>query len=163
LFGLVMLIAGTVAAAIAAVTLGASLLQVTPPQWEPIARPFGYGLAVATAVGALQRCLTGYCIRSGRFLLMGWAQFLFCLVTVIAQLSLVTVVRPLPALIWGHVWAPVRQRLGASVWRTAWPTRRIRCSTVPSPRSSTASPVAATRSQLAASPPDWWRRPSSCW
>src|SRR5437879_2162443 len=52
LFGLVMLIAGTVAAAIAAVTLGTSLLQLTPPQWGPIVRPFGYGLAVATAVGA---------------------------------------------------------------------------------------------------------------
>ena len=132
LFGLVMFIAGTVAAAIAAATLGASLLQVTPPQWEPIARPFGYGLAVATAVGALQRCLTGYCIRSGRFLLMGWAQFLFCLVTVIAQLSLVTVVRPLPALIWGHVCALGVQALclagpGMRMAATAWgPAQALR-------------------------------------
>jgi O-antigen/teichoic acid export membrane protein len=105
LFALVMLIALTVSAAIAGATLSASVLGLIPDQWAPIERPFGYGLATATAMGALQRCLNGYCIRGARFLLIGWAQFLFCVATVIAQLSFITVMRPLPALIWGHVCA----------------------------------------------------------
>ena len=42
-------------------------------------------------LGALQRCLTSWCVRRGRFLTIGWAQFVFCLTTVIAQLSLTRV------------------------------------------------------------------------
>jgi O-antigen/teichoic acid export membrane protein len=105
LFSLVMLIALTVSAAIAAATLAVSLLGLAPEQWRPVVRPFGYGLAMATAVGALQRCLTAWCIRGGRFLLMGAAQFVFCLVTVIAQLSFASLTTQLPALIWGYVGA----------------------------------------------------------
>jgi O-antigen/teichoic acid export membrane protein len=119
LFALVMLIALTVATAIAAVTAWAFVWGLAPVQWQPLERTFGFGLATATALGALQRCLTGYCIRRGRFLLMGWAQFLFCLVTVIAQLLLATVMRQLPALIWGHVCA-----LGAQTLCLAGPAVR---------------------------------------
>jgi hypothetical protein len=101
-----MLIALTVSASIAALTLLTSMFGLTPDHyWAAIGSHFGYGLAVATAVGALQRCLTGWCIRSGRFLSMGCGQFVFCLVTVIAQLTFARIIGQLPALIWGYVCA----------------------------------------------------------
>src|SRR5882762_6339181 len=68
LSALVMLIALTVSASIAALTLLMSMFGLTPDHWAAIGSHFGYGLAVATAVGALQRCLMGWCIRSSRFL-----------------------------------------------------------------------------------------------
>jgi O-antigen/teichoic acid export membrane protein len=71
----------------------------------------GYGLAVATVLGAVQRSLTSWCIRRSRFLAMGWAQFLFSLITVLAQLSLVRLIPQLPALIWGYVGALLGQLL----------------------------------------------------
>jgi O-antigen/teichoic acid export membrane protein len=105
LAALVMLIGLTVSASIAALTLLTATLGLAADHWAAIDNHFGYGLAAATAVGALQRCLTSWCIRGSRFLLMGCAQFLFSLVTVIAQLSLAHVLDQLPALIWGHVCA----------------------------------------------------------
>jgi O-antigen/teichoic acid export membrane protein len=105
LFALVMLIALSVSALIAATTLGVALLGLAPRKWDSSANIFGYGLAAATLIGALQRCLTSYCIRAGRFVRMGGAQFLFCVATVVAQLSFAAVARPLSALIWGHVCA----------------------------------------------------------
>ena len=105
LSALVMLIALTVSALIAAAVLLAWAFEWTPDRWVRIERHFGYGLAAATAIGALQRCLIGWCVRSNRFLLMGFAQFIFCLVSVIAQLSFARVTDQLPALIWGFVCA----------------------------------------------------------
>jgi O-antigen/teichoic acid export membrane protein len=105
LSALVMLIALTVSALIVCATFSVSVLRLTPGRGAAIGQQFGYGLATATAIGALQRCLTGWRVRDGRFLLMGWAQFIFCLVTVIAQLSFAAVMTQLPALIWGYVCA----------------------------------------------------------
>jgi O-antigen/teichoic acid export membrane protein len=73
--------------------------------WETLAARFGYGLAVATAVGTMMRCLSGWCIRRGRFLLMGWGQFIFSLVTVVAQLSFARLSSEFSALVWGYVCA----------------------------------------------------------
>jgi O-antigen/teichoic acid export membrane protein len=122
---LVMLIAVSVSAAIAAVSLAASTFRWTPDRWVPIASHLGYGLAVATTLGALQRCLTSWCVRGGRFLLIGWGQFAFCLLSVIAQLSLARVMQQLPALIWGYVCALGFQTgclatLTMSLKRDAW-------------------------------------------
>jgi O-antigen/teichoic acid export membrane protein len=105
LSALVMLIAIAVSALIAAAVLLAWTFDWAPDRWLRIERDFGYGLAAATAIGALQRCLIGWCVRSSRFLLMGFGQFLFCLVTVIAQLSFARLMGQLPALIWGFVCA----------------------------------------------------------
>ena len=44
-------------------------------------------------------------MRKGRFLLMGWAQFILCLVTVGAQLWFATFMTQLAALVWGYVCA----------------------------------------------------------
>jgi O-antigen/teichoic acid export membrane protein len=125
LSALVMLIALAVSASIAALTLLTSAFGFTPDHWAAIGNHFGYGLAVATAAGALQRCLTGWCIRSSRFLLMGCGQFVFCLVTVIAQLSLVHILDQLPALIWGYVCALGIQTaslagFGSRKWHPVW-------------------------------------------
>jgi O-antigen/teichoic acid export membrane protein len=101
---LVVLIALAVAAMVAVVTATASLLH-TGEGDVLMALPasnFGYGLAVATMLGAVQRCLTSWCVRRGSFLTIGWGQFVFCLATVVAQLSLLRVLAPLPALIWGY-------------------------------------------------------------
>lgn len=122
---LVMLIALLLSASIAGLTLLTSTFGFTPDHWAAIGINFGYGLAAATAVGALQRCLTGWCVRSSRFLLMGCAQFVFCLVTVIAQLSLVRVLGQLPALIWGYVCALGFQTaclagFGSYRWHPLW-------------------------------------------
>jgi O-antigen/teichoic acid export membrane protein len=69
------------------------------------ARHFGLGLAAATLIGALQRCLTSWCVRQARFLQIGIGQFGLSLVTVVAQLLLVRVAGPLSALVWGYVMA----------------------------------------------------------
>jgi O-antigen/teichoic acid export membrane protein len=105
LSALVMLIALTVSTLIAAAALFAWAFEWMPDRWVRIELHFGYGLAAATVIGALQRCLSGWCVRSSRFLLMGFGQFVFCLVSVIAQLSLARVMDQLPALIWGFVCA----------------------------------------------------------
>jgi O-antigen/teichoic acid export membrane protein len=100
---LVMSIALTVSGLIAAATLLASATGLMPGHWAPIASHFGYGLAAATFVGALQRCFSGWCIRGRRFLSMGFGQFILCLMTVVAQLSFARMMAQLPALIWGYV------------------------------------------------------------
>jgi len=102
---LVMLIALVVAALIAGATRLAQALDWAPDGWQQVARDFGYGLAAATVIGAAQRCLSSWCIRSSRFLLMGLGLFVFSLATVVAQLSLVHATSQLPALIWGYVCA----------------------------------------------------------
>jgi len=112
LSALVMLIALAVSGLIAVATFAATVLGLSPDEhWAPIERHFGYGLATATAIGAVQRCLSAWCVRARRFLLMGWAQFVLSLVTVIAQLSFATIMDQLPALIWGYVCALVFQTL----------------------------------------------------
>lgn len=105
LSALVMFIALTVAILIAGATLAAQAFEWAPDGWMGMERDLGYGLAAATAVGAAQRCLSSWCIRGSRFFLMGLGLFLFSLVTVVAQLSLVRVMSQLPALIWGYVCA----------------------------------------------------------
>lgn len=105
LFALVMLIALAVAMLIGAALL---LMQAFAPATARALRlepHFAYGLAVATGIGALQRCLTSWSVRSSRFLAMGVAQFVFSLVTVVAQLSFVRITGQLPALVWGYVCA----------------------------------------------------------
>jgi O-antigen/teichoic acid export membrane protein len=103
LSALVMFIALMVAILIAGATLLAQAFEWAPDGWMGIERDLGYGLAAATAIGAAQRCLSSWCIRGNRFLLMGFGLFIFALTTVIAQLSLVRVMSQLPALIWGYV------------------------------------------------------------
>jgi O-antigen/teichoic acid export membrane protein len=105
LSALVMYIALTVAISIAGATLLAQSFEWAPDGWMAIERNLGYGLAAATAIGAAQRCLSSWCIRGSHFFLMGLGLFIFSLVTVVAQLSLVGVMGQLPALIWGYVCA----------------------------------------------------------
>ncbi len=100
---LVIAIAALVTALVAVVTLCLTL-------WSGFGAAanvtvFGYGLAVATLIGAVQRCLSSWCVRRGRFLTIGWAQFVLSLSTVMAQLLLVRVLAPLAALVWGFVGA----------------------------------------------------------
>jgi len=109
LSALVMSIALAVSALIAAATLLASSTGWLPEHWAAAAPHFGYGLAAATLVGALQRCLTSWCVRGRRFLSMGVGQFIFCLITVAAQLGFARFMNPLPALIWGYVVALIAQ------------------------------------------------------
>jgi O-antigen/teichoic acid export membrane protein len=109
LSALVMIIAVGVSALIVLATLTASLLSWIPDPWVPIERHFGYGLAAATALGALQRCLSAWCVRGNRFLLMGWGQLIFCIVTIVAQLSFAGIMYHGPALIWGYVCAQAFQ------------------------------------------------------
>jgi O-antigen/teichoic acid export membrane protein len=105
LSALVMLIALAVALLIACATLLAQAFEWAPAGWMEFERDLGYGLAAATVIGAAQRCLSSWCIRGSRFFLMGLGLFIFSLVTVVAQLSLVRVMNQLPALIWGYVCA----------------------------------------------------------
>jgi O-antigen/teichoic acid export membrane protein len=105
LSALVMLIALAVALLIAGATLLGQAFAWAPDGWLGIERDLGYGLAAATVIGAAQRCLSSWCIRGSRFFLMGLGLFIFSLVTVVAQLSLVRVMSQLPALIWGYVCA----------------------------------------------------------
>ncbi len=139
---LVLLIALVISALIAAATLVVSVLKLLPQHWPYAARQFGYGLAVATTLGAVQRCLNAWCVRAGRFLLIGWGQFVFCLVTVLAQLSLVSVLGQFPALVWGYVCALGCQAvcLGAPVLREGGACGPARRAVAPcgSPRASTA-------------------------
>jgi O-antigen/teichoic acid export membrane protein len=104
LSSLVLLIGLGVAAAIAVLSLAAGH-PGSPTYWAYVGSSFGYGLAAATAVGTLQRCLTSWCVRGGRFLLMGCGQFAFCLGSVVAQLLLARHLAQLSALIWGYVCA----------------------------------------------------------
>ena len=103
LSALVVLIAAAVAAVIAAATLVA--VASAPAGWLGARPQFGYGLAAATVIGALQRTLSSWCVRRGRFLLMGFGQFAFCLVSVGAQLSLTLALDQSAALVWGYVGA----------------------------------------------------------
>jgi lipopolysaccharide exporter len=123
LTALVMLIALAVSMLIAAATLLASAGGWLPSQWAPAAANFGYGLAAATLVGALQRCLTSWCVRGRRFLPMGFGQFVFCLISVVAQLGFARIMNPLPALIWGYAAALIAQTacLSSAVWGSPAP------------------------------------------
>jgi O-antigen/teichoic acid export membrane protein len=105
LSGLVMLIGLALSLAIAAATPLLSTLGWMAAGESAASAHFGYGLAAATALGTLLRCLSGWCIRDGRFLLMGWGQFVFCLVTLVAQFSLARITAQFPALVWGYVCA----------------------------------------------------------
>jgi lipopolysaccharide exporter len=105
LFALVMLIATLVAVLIACITW---LMPVPVPRadfWLNAERHYGYGLAAATLVGALQRSLTSWCVRGRRFITIGSGQFVFCLMTVVTQLTFVKLMDQRPALIWGYVCA----------------------------------------------------------
>jgi O-antigen/teichoic acid export membrane protein len=98
---LVMLIALGVAALLMLVASGAAL-------WAPasiLGGVFGLGLAVATALGGLQRCFTSWCVRGNRFLRIGIGQFALALTTVLAQLAFARFMAQLPALVWGYVCA----------------------------------------------------------
>jgi len=119
LFALVMLIALSVATLIAGATLLAQAFAWAPDGRMRLERHFGYGLAAATAIGALQRCLSSWCIRDSRFFLLGLGLFMLSLVTVLAQLSFARVMGQLPALIWGYVCA-----LGFQTACLAMPTWR---------------------------------------
>jgi O-antigen/teichoic acid export membrane protein len=112
---LVMGIALLISAVVALGTFVASLLQQAASP-SPIIDPnFGYALAAATLIGSLQRCFASWCVRRGRFLLLGWAQFVLSLMTVVAQLSLVRMMmEPLAALVWGFVCALALQALCVS-------------------------------------------------
>jgi len=105
LSNLVMLIALAVAALVAVGTLLAQSFAWAPGKWLRLERYFGYGLAVATVLGGLQRCLTSWCVRGGRFFLMGFGQFALALVTVASQLSFTAIMNQEAALIWGYVCA----------------------------------------------------------
>lgn len=121
LSALVMLIALAVATSIVGVTFLAQTLKWAPGGWMHVEQNFGYGLAAATAVGAMQRCLSSWCIRGGRFLAMGLGLFVLSLVTVVAQLTFARIMDQLPALIWGYVCA-----LGFQTACLAAPTQLFR-------------------------------------
>jgi lipopolysaccharide exporter len=119
LFALVMLIATLVAVLTACITW---LMPVPVPRansWLNAERHYGYGLAAATLVGALQRSLTSWCVRGRRFITIGSGQFVFCLMTVATQLTFVKLMGQRPALIWGYVCA-----LGCQTSVLALPTWR---------------------------------------
>jgi O-antigen/teichoic acid export membrane protein len=105
LSALVMVIALAVATSVGVAALALRSLAPTPSGAPIIEASFAYGLTLATAMSALQRCLTSWCVRSSAFLAIGVGQFVFALTTVVAQLSLVRVTAQLPALIYGYVWA----------------------------------------------------------
>ena len=108
LTALVTLIGATLAVLIALVTLGVSSTGRHAPEWWP-GTGFGCALALVTLLGAMQRAWGSWCVRLGRFLLLGWAQFSLSLVTVVAQLALVHYLSPLTALVWGYVVAVAAQ------------------------------------------------------
>ncbi len=105
LFALVMLIAALVAALTAAITLSIPLFAPWADSWLKVGRHFGLGLASATAIGALQRSLTSWRVRDSRFITIGMGQFVFCLMTVAAQLGFARLMDQRPALVWGYVCA----------------------------------------------------------
>jgi O-antigen/teichoic acid export membrane protein len=112
---LVMLIALFVTILILFITLAVPLLQSVGGRGPKLTGDFGYGLAAATLIGAAQRCFASWCVRRGRFLRIGWAQFVLCVVTVLAQLSFAHLMNARPALIWGFVCAVLAQTLCLSV------------------------------------------------
>src|ERR1700692_1084687 len=59
---LVMFIGLTVAILIAGATLLAQAFEWIPDRLMGIGRDLGYGLAAATVIGAVQRCLSSWCI-----------------------------------------------------------------------------------------------------
>lgn len=120
---LVLAIAAAICGLIVAATALTSALGLASQRWAVTASHFGYGLAAATAIGAMQRCLSGWCVRSRRFLSMGFGQFMFCLTSVVAQLSLARLVDQLHALIWGFVAALAVQT--ACIASFASPGRRM--------------------------------------
>jgi O-antigen/teichoic acid export membrane protein len=133
LSGLVLLIALAVALLIAVIGYLTPYLPWAPVRGLSNAAQFANGLAVATLIGALQRCLSSWCVRGARFLALGAGQFLLSLVTVVAQLALARVLGQLPALIWGYVCALATQTLalawGARGWRGpggGWSVRALR-------------------------------------
>lgn len=105
LTAVVMAIALLVAALIAGATLLSGSIAWAPARWLAGEQEIGYGLAAATVIGAAQRCLSSWCIRGGHFLSMGFGLFVFCLITVVAQLTLVHMTGQLAALVWGYVCA----------------------------------------------------------
>ncbi len=123
LFVLVNMIAMVVALLTVCVTLLIPLLGVHGESFRSSEQLFGLGLAAATLIGALQRSLTSWCVRGSRFVTIGVAQFVFCLVTVAAQLTFVKLMGQRPALIWGYVCALAVQTavLAFPAWR---PSRR---------------------------------------
>ncbi|MGA8709327.1 MAG: oligosaccharide flippase family protein [Steroidobacteraceae bacterium] len=121
LFALVMLIAALIALLTACFTLLFPLFEPAGQHWLRIERHLGLGLAAATVIAALQRSLVSWRVRGGRFITIGAAQFVFCLITVVAQLALVALIGQRPALIWGYVCALGFQAaiLALPVWRGA--------------------------------------------
>jgi hypothetical protein len=110
LTALVLLIACFVAALLVLAVLASEPLLESAGALSA-ARHFGLGLAAATLIGALQRCLTSWCVRDGRFLQIGIGQFGLSLVTVVAQLWLARPAGQLSALVWGYVLALAVQSL----------------------------------------------------
>ena len=105
LTALVMLVALMIGVLIASATLLAETIPRSTAGLLTSEREFGYGLAAATIIGAAQRCLSSWCIRRSRFLSMGFGIFLFCLITVVAQLTFALLMSQLAALVWGYVCA----------------------------------------------------------
>ena len=124
LTAVVMLIAVAVSVLIAGATLLSGAVDWAPARWLASETEVGYGLAVATLLSAAQRCSSSWCIRGGHFLSLGFGLFVFCLVTVVSQLTLVYVTGQLAALIWGYVCALVFQTgcLAAATWRDHHPS-----------------------------------------
>jgi lipopolysaccharide exporter len=124
LTAVVMLVGVAVAILIASATLLSGAIAWAPAQWLASEQEVGYGLAVATVVSAAQRCFSSWCIRGGHFLSMGFGLFVFCLVTVVAQLTLAHVTSQLAALIWGYVCALGFQTawLSTTTWRDHHPS-----------------------------------------
>jgi O-antigen/teichoic acid export membrane protein len=122
-------VAVSLAALVMAIALAVCLLIVAAtliipsPAWMPdaAAANFGYGLAAATLLGALQRCLSSWCVRGRRFVSMGMGQFIFCLCSVVAQLAFTRIMDQLAALVWGYVAALLAQT--ACLWSAAWSRR----------------------------------------
>ena len=131
LTALVLLIAGLVAAILVLAVLLSERASTSGTALSA-ARHFGLGLAAATLIGALQRCLTSWCVRDGRFLQIGIGQFGLSLVTVVAQLLLARLTGQLSALVWGYLIALAVQSLCltaphlAHAWRGGMSWRAIR-------------------------------------
>jgi len=124
LFALVMLIGSLVALLTAGATLLIPLLAPGGHSWINLERHFGYGLAAATLLSALQRSLASWCVRGSHFIAIGTGQFVFCLITVAAQLAFVGVMGERPALIWGYVCA-LGCQTGVLALSARSPSRRV--------------------------------------
>src|SRR5579862_5372839 len=119
LTAVVMAIALLVATLIAGATLVSGSIAWAPARWLAGEQEIGYGLAAATVIGAAQRCYSSWCIRGSHFLSMGFALFVLCLITVVAQLTFAHMTSQRAALIWGYVCA-----LGCQTACLAAATRR---------------------------------------